>query len=97
MDISIEKILIYLLIVNILTYFLFWKDKMTAGTGGWRVPEATLLIFTLIGGTPAAIFAKKSLRHKTKKKSFKSKFFVILILQFFALVFLGFNWFVLKL
>ena len=63
-------------------------DKRAAGTGGWRVPETSLLLMGLIGGWPGAILAQQFLRHKTKKALFRSVFWLTVlanVVAFFAL------------
>lgn len=76
----------YILVVNLLTYAFYAQDKRAAKQGGWRVPEATLLLLALLGGSPAALIASKRLRHKTKKVNFRLRMVMILLLQIFALV-----------
>ncbi len=76
---------LFFLMVNALTYWLYVYDKRASQSGRWRVPEATLLMLALLGGSPAALIASKRLRHKTKKLSFRLKLILILILQGCAL------------
>lgn len=71
--------------VNLLTYALYARDKRASREGGWRVPEATLLMLALLGGSPAALVASRRLRHKTKKLSFRLRLIAIILLQVFAL------------
>ena len=54
-------------------------DKRAAGTGGWRVPESSLLVIGLIGGWPGAIIAQQFFRHKTKKAIFRSVFWLTVL------------------
>lgn len=79
-------IFLSLVVVNLLTYALYAQDKRAAKEGGWRVPEGTLLLLALLGGSPAALMASKRLRHKTKKVSFRLRMTLILLLQVFALI-----------
>lgn len=72
-------------LISILTYSLYWADKKKATTTQWRIPEAHLHFFELLGGWPAGLLAQRFLRHKTKKKSFQRPFWLIIILhQFIA-------------
>ena len=87
---NLTNLIYYLIGVNLLTFILFGADKASARNKGWRISEKTLLTLALIGGSPAAIVAKKYFRHKTKKGSFKSKFFVVFILQLFLAAIGGF-------
>ncbi len=72
---------LYLLLINAATFALYWLDKHSARRGGWRIPEASLLMSGLMGGTLAAFAAQRILRHKTRKTSFQVKFWLITALQ----------------
>jgi uncharacterized membrane protein YsdA (DUF1294 family) len=61
-----------LLLVNVVTFLAFWRDKEAARAGEWRVPERTLLGLALVGGSLGAILAQRLLRHKTRKEPFRS-------------------------
>ena len=56
-------------------------DKRKAKYGKWRIPEQTLLILAIIGGSIGAIAGMYTFKHKTKKLRFSVGFRVILILQ----------------
>lgn len=45
----------YLLIVNAVTFLVFGIDKKRAKKEQWRVPERTLLLFALAGGSVGAL------------------------------------------
>jgi uncharacterized membrane protein YsdA (DUF1294 family) len=79
---------VYLPIINAATYFAFWIDKSQARQGGYRISEATLLLLSFLGGSPAAIFARYFLRHKTRKQPFTWQLFVIVAAQFCAVIWL---------
>lgn len=67
--------------VNVATLALYAYDKAVAG-GRWRrVPERTLHLFALIGGTPAALLGQIWFRHKTVKRSFQAVFWLIVVAQ----------------
>ncbi len=78
---------LYLLFINVVTYVLYWLDKRAAVNGSWRIPESTLLLTGLAGGTPAALMAQQRLRHKTKKLSFRLKFLAVTAIQVGVLMF----------
>lgn len=78
----------YLLAVNVTTFCLFAYDKFGAARNWLRVPETTLHLFTFFGGTPAALAARKILRHKTIKRSFLMMFWVVLGAQFMLVLML---------
>jgi uncharacterized membrane protein YsdA (DUF1294 family) len=80
-------ILFYLLCFNILTYLTFWIDKERAQMGSRnRVPESTLYLLAGVGGSPAAFYAQKKLRHKTRKQPFGAVLIVIAAFQVVAIV-----------
>ena len=76
-------ILPWFLLVNLVTFFLYWLDKRAAYWGKARVPEKVLLFWIFLGGNIAALVASALFRHKTKKSSFKIKFALVMMLQFF--------------
>jgi uncharacterized membrane protein YsdA (DUF1294 family)/cold shock CspA family protein len=59
----------------------YWADKTAAQNGQWRIPESTLLMFGMFGGWPGAIVAQQTLRHKTAKTSFRVAFWLTVVLN----------------
>ena len=51
--------------INLGTYPTWWVDKRQAKRDGFRVPEWTLHLLSMVGGGPAAVVAMRTLRHKT--------------------------------
>lgn len=78
--------ILWLLLINVLTLAMYGADKMAARRAMRRVPEATLLVFGLIGGWPGAIIGQQLFRHKTKKQPFKTYFIVSVIVSISAMV-----------
>ena len=79
---SIQKAaFIYLVVINIAAYAAFGWDKYKARWGGWRIPEKTLLMLALIGGSAGAWIGMKRFRHKIRKARFKVCILVILTVQ----------------
>lgn len=79
---SVQKVgLIYLVLINIAAYAVFGWDKHKARWGGWRIPEKTLLLLALAGGSIGAWIGMKVFRHKTRKAKFKVGVLVILTVQ----------------
>lgn len=70
-----------LLVHNLLTFAAFGLDKAAARAGRWRVPEAQLLLFALIGGTPGAFAGRAVFRHKTRKQPFSNELWGVAIVQ----------------
>lgn len=60
----------FLIALNAAAFGAFWYDKRQAQSGGWRVPEKTLLLLALVGGWPLAKLAQRRFRHKTRKQPF---------------------------
>lgn len=88
-----KYIIIYLIIINLIAFLAMFLDKRKAKYGKWRIPEQTLFIIALIGGSIGAIVGMYTFRHKTKKLRFSIGFPVILILQI-LLVFMVYNDFI---
>ena len=57
---------IYLIAVYLVGFFMMGIDKLKAKKRGWRIPEATLFIIALIGGSVGSIIGMHLFRHKTK-------------------------------
>lgn len=60
----------YLIGINFITFVIFGLDKGRARAGKWRVPERTLLLLSLAGGSAGALTAMLLFRHKTRKARF---------------------------
>lgn len=71
----------YLLAVNIITFFVYGIDKLKAKKSLWRVPESTLLLLAVAGGSIGAWSGIKVWHHKTKHKKFKYGVPAIIALQ----------------
>jgi len=82
----------YLAGVNLATFGAYLYDKAVAASGAalWRVPEASLYLLALAGGTPGAFAGQRLLRHKTRKDGFRTWFWVIVAVQVAALA--GWIW-----
>ena len=81
-------LLAYLLLINIITYFTYAADKTKARQNKWRIPERTLILLALLGGSPAAPLAMKHCHHKTRHLKFKLGIPIILIIQIIITFFL---------
>ena len=66
---------------SIVTFIAYALDKSAAKQSGWRTKEDTLHLFALVGGWPGAIIAQQKFHHKTKKESFRSVFWVTVVLN----------------
>ena len=74
------------LALSILAFAMYAADKRAAQTNRWRTPEVTLLLVGLVGGWPGAAVAQQVLRHKTKKLSFRTRFWFTVVLNVVAFV-----------
>ena len=76
----------WVLVLSILTFWLYWIDKKRARKGEWRVTENALQLMAFLGGWPGAFVAQKILRHKSSKASFQFTFWLIILLyQYIAI------------
>ncbi|MEE0975251.1 MAG: DUF1294 domain-containing protein [Muribaculaceae bacterium] len=76
---------IYIIIINIITFSAFAIDKHKARRNQWRISENTLLLLATIGGSIGAYTAMKTFRHKTRHKKF-TIIIPLLIIAHIALV-----------
>lgn len=60
----------YLTAINLVTWIAYGLDKGRAKSGKWRIPERTLLLLSLAGGSLGALAAMLMFRHKTRKAKF---------------------------
>ncbi len=79
---------IYLVLINLALFLTMAADKSRAKRDKRRVPEATLFLLALIGGSIGGIAGMYTFRHKTKHMSFVIGFPAILILQLALVVFI---------
>ena len=49
-----------------MTFTVYGADKAKAKRGAWRVPEKTLFLLPLLGGSVGALLGMLVFRHKTK-------------------------------
>lgn len=76
-----KYLLIYLLAINVITFVVYGVDKLKARNHWWRIPEATLLLMAVIGGSIGAWVGMYVFRHKTQHKKFKYGVPAIILLQ----------------
>ena len=62
----ITYLLWYLAAVNLVTFTVYGVDKAKARRGAWRVPEKTLFLLPLLGGSVGALLGMLVFHHKTK-------------------------------
>ena len=77
-----QTILIYyFLAVNIIAFIVYGIDKLKARKNLWRIPEATLLLLAVIGGSIGAWLGMRVWHHKTMHLKFKYGVPIILVAQ----------------
>ena len=57
---------VYLAVINLATCIVYGADKRRARKGKWRVPEKTLFLLPLLGGSAGALLGMRVFHHKTR-------------------------------
>ena len=70
----------WLVMASRMSWLQYSFDKERAQAGMARLRETTLLGADLVGGWPGGFVAQRMLRHKTRKKSYRFMFWLIVIL-----------------
>ena len=83
-------LLYYMIGINAVSFVAYGIDKLKAKKGKWRIPEATLLLLAVAGGSIGAWMGMKVWHHKTLHKKFRYGVPAILFLQ----LALGIYWFI---
>ena len=81
----------YLLGINVVTFIVYGIDKYKAKKAKWRIPEATLLLLAVLGGSIGAWMGMKVWHHKTMHKKFKYGIPAILLIQIALMAYLHMN------
>ena len=88
--IVISYIAIYLVAINLAGFIAFGIDKSKARRNKWRIPEATLFLFAIFGGSIGCLAAMHIFRHKTQKSTFYIGIPAILGVQLLVILYLIF-------
>ena len=87
-DLSILRIaLVYLVVINVVTFIMYGIDKWKAKNAKWRIRETALLGLALLGGSIGAWLGMQVWHHKTLNKKFRYGVPLILFAQI-AILFL---------
>lgn len=86
----ITFLLLYLFLINAVSFLLMLADKRMAQKKLWRIPEATLLTAAAFGGSIGALVGMYTFRHKTKHLKFTLGVPAILAAQIALIVYLAF-------
>ena len=77
-------VVLYLALVSLFTAIVTAADKIKAKKGAFRVPESTLILLALLGGSVAEYTVMRLIRHKTLHKKFMIGLPLIIIIQLIA-------------
>ena len=86
-----QGILIYVVGINLVTFFYFGIDKLKSQLSHRRISEKMLWTLSLLGGSLGGLVAMSFFRHKTKKLSFQAGMAIILVVQL-GIAFLTKDW-----
>ena len=81
----------YLLGINAVTFIVYGIDKYKSKKAKLRIPEATLLLLAVLGGSIGAWMGMKVWHHKTMHKKFKYGIPAILLIQIALMTYLHVN------
>lgn len=87
---NLQNAIIYLILINIITFVVMGIDKKKAKFGKWRISESALFTLVLLGGGIGGIAGMYVFRHKTKKMRFVIGFPTILIFEIFVIIYYTF-------
>lgn len=73
---------------SLVTFLVYAADKSAARRHSRRTPENTLHMLALAGGWPGALIAQQALRHKSQKQPFRIVFWMTVIINCGALLWL---------
>ncbi len=62
--------IIYLLIINIISFLTFGIDKKKSKQDKWRTKESVLFILSILGGASGSLIGMIVFHHKISKKKF---------------------------
>jgi uncharacterized membrane protein YsdA (DUF1294 family) len=82
-------IVILICVMSLISIYITIYDKAMAKKGRRRIPEATLLLFSALGGSLAMYITMQLIRHKTKHIKFMLGIPIIMVFQVILLVWLN--------
>ena len=84
----ISYIVLYLAIINLTGFMIMGIDKRKARKRAWRIPESTLFVIALVGGSLVTTVGMHFFHHKTRHWYFLYGMPAILFLQIAIIVIL---------
>ena len=82
MPLPLDRLIFWLIFVNLLALILFGFDKYRAKHRQWRIPEGFLFLVALLGGSLGAVLGMDLFRHKTRYPRFHRGLPILFFLQF---------------
>ncbi|GAF23771.1 MULTISPECIES: DUF1294 domain-containing protein [Shouchella] len=73
--------LVYLSLLSVFTFIVMGMDKHNARHQKSRIPEKSLFLLAIVGGSVGLLAGMYSFRHKTRKPSFKYGIPALVVLQ----------------
>ena len=68
-------------IMSLIAYVADAADKAAQQQGTWRTHESTVHLLAVLGGWPEAMVAQQRLRHKSRKRNFRTVFWLTVIVN----------------
>ena len=81
-------LIVYLLVINFIGIASMASDKIRAMEHRYRIPEAVLLLFAVVGGSIGSILGMFLFHHKTRKAKFRFGLPLILLVQIALIILL---------
>ena len=78
-DMAPALVLLAYVLLSAAAFVMYRADKVAAGKGSWRTPEANLHGIDLLGGWPGGLVARQLFRHKTRKQPFRTVFWLTVV------------------
>lgn len=84
-----DALAVWLVVINVATFAVCGADKSRAKKGRWRIPEKTLLLLPLLGGSVGGLLGMAVFHHKTRHWYFRLGLPLMLLLQAALAVYLA--------
>ncbi|MBQ9990529.1 MAG: DUF1294 domain-containing protein [Lachnospiraceae bacterium] len=84
----IAVLVFYLMLMNLLGLLSMLIDKKKARKRAFRIPESTLFMIAILGGSLGSLIGVHLFHHKTRHRSFTIGLPVLLVLQLLLLLLL---------
>ncbi|MFZ6045616.1 DUF1294 domain-containing protein [Pseudomonas sp. CR3202] len=81
----VQALLLIYLLMSLLCFVAYWRDKRFAVAGAQRIPESRLHLYELLGGWPGGLLAQRLIRHKNRKVAYQVRFWLIVAMHLGAL------------